>query len=555
MKETRTKIFMNRRFASFLVVFLAILSVHGQNTFTGVITSADDGEVIPGANIIIKGTNRGTATDFEGKYSITASSDDILLISYLGFKTIERNVGGQDTFDFSLELDAQQLDDVVVIGYGTSRKSDLTGSLSSVSSKDFEKQPLVRIDQALQGRAAGVQVNQSSGEPGSGFKIRIRGTNSISGDNTPLYVVDGLIVESINSFNVNDISSMEVLKDASATAIYGSRGANGVVLISTKKGRIGPAKVSIDYFSGFSTVAQKLDFLSPAEFAEGVNFAEDAEFFTQEEIASLRVGGGEDWQDRLFDTAYFNNVQLSASGGSNSMDYFISANYNDSEGTIISQDYKRYSLRANLNSKISDKIRVGLNTFISREKFSGVRANLATGLTWDPTTPAFDNEGNYNFVPLKPGVGNGRENPLIEPENSIRENFHDRLVMNGYVNYDIFQNLTLNISGGVDKLNEENNGYLPVLLNNVGNATVESKEISRLQNTNRLTYTWDKSPNHNLKIDAIHEQQVVTRKRQLALASGFFSDQTTYKNLSLGQIQRNDNEIVDEKLQSFLGTY
>ncbi|MGD1889936.1 MAG: TonB-dependent receptor plug domain-containing protein, partial [Cyclobacteriaceae bacterium] len=194
-------------------------------------------------------------------------------------------------------------------GNGTQNKSDVTGALASVSSEDFEEQPLTRIDQALEGRDAGVSVVKTSGATGAGYKIRIRGANSISGNNNPLYVVDGLVVGDINSLNVNDIASMEVLKDASATAIYGSRGANGVVLITTKSGTQGPAKVEFDAFYGVSNVAQKLDVMTPVQFAEGVNFAEGEEIYDAEALANLRANGGEDWQERFFRAAPFSNVQ------------------------------------------------------------------------------------------------------------------------------------------------------------------------------------------------------------------------------------------------------
>lgn len=537
---------------SLLFLLLGLQQGFAQKVITGTVTD-EKNEAIPGANVYLKGGTTGTNSDATGNFSIKASSGDVLVISFLGYQAKEITVGASSTINVSLKPDTRQLEDVVVVGYGTVRKSDLTGSLASVSAKDFEKQPLTKLDQALQGRAAGVQVTQTSGAPGSGFKIRIRGANSISGNNNPLYVLDGLIVGDINSINVNDIASMEVLKDASATAIYGSRGANGVVLITTKKGRKGPAKIELGYFTGVSNVVQKLDLMNPAEFAEGVNFAERKEIFSQAEISGLRNGGGENWQDRFFRPAPFNNTQLSVSGGSDTFDYFISGNINNAEGTIINQDYKRYTLRANLNAQLTSKLKVGLNTFVSREKSTGARADLAAGLTWDPTTPAFNEQGAYNFIPLKPGIGNGTANPLLVPENSIREDFNDRLTLSGYANYDLAKNLVLNISGGVDRFATNDNSYAPLILNNIGVASVENQEVTRIQNTNRLTYKIDRNPNHVVTIDAIHEQQMVTRKNNTSTASNFFSDQTTYKNLSLGSIQRTQNIFTNENLQSFLG--
>jgi TonB-linked SusC/RagA family outer membrane protein len=538
-----------------MVLFITNPFIAQNLNITGTITSSEDGAPIPGCSIVVKGIQTGTISDFDGNFSIVMpSGSSILVFRYLGFESKEVSVASNTVLNIVLSPDAMALDEIVVIGYGTARKSDLTGSVSSVSSSDFEKQPLTKIDQALQGRSAGVQVTQSSGAPGSGFKIRVRGANSVSGDNTPLYVVDGLIVGSINSLNVNDINSMEVLKDASSTAIYGSRGANGVVLITTKNGkRNGPAKIGVDVFTGFSNVAQGLDYMTPAQFAEGVNFVEGSEFYSPSEIEALRNGGGEDWEERLFQTSYFTNAQLSISGGNEKIDYFISGNYFDSDGTIVDQDYRRYTLRANLNANISDKSKIGFNTFLSRERFRGVRANLADGLTWDPTTPAFDSNGNLNFVSLKPGVGNIASNPLLVPLNTTRNNFTDNLIISAYFNSQITKNLEFNISGGLDRLTTNNNSYTPIIVNTRGSASINNNEVTRLQNTNRLTYSLDKDPRHRFKLDVVHEQQLVTRKAYNLSASEFFSDQTTYNNLALGAIQNTSNNNNDESIQSVMG--
>ncbi|KPL20742.1 MAG: hypothetical protein AMS23_10450, partial [Bacteroides sp. SM1_62] len=291
------------------------LVVQAQNvTVTGTVTDTQ-GESLIGVNIVVEGTTMGTITDINGNYELEVGPDARLTFSYVGYETQTVAVGDQRVINVSL-VPGAALEEVVVVGYGTLRRSDLTGSLASVSARDFEQQPLTRVDQALQGRASGVSVIQTSGKPGAGFKIRIRGSNSIAGNNDPLYVVDGLTIEDINSININDVASMEVLKDASATAIYGSRGANGVVLVTTKTGEKGPARVAFETYYGVSKVFQSLDVMTPAEFAEGVNFAEGLEWYTAQEIADLRTGGGEDWQDRLFRKAPFWNAQLSVSGGS-----------------------------------------------------------------------------------------------------------------------------------------------------------------------------------------------------------------------------------------------
>ncbi|MFH4966882.1 TonB-dependent receptor [Gaetbulibacter sp. M240] len=535
-----------------LVFMLVSFTTFGQTEVSGTVTSASDGQPIPGVNVIIKGTARGTATDFDGNFKIDALSNDILVFSFLGYLTQEFTVGNQEVLNVSLEEDAAKLDEVVVVGYGTAKRSDLTGALTSVTAKDFEDQPLNQVSQALQGRAAGVQVTQTSGVPGGSFKIRIRGANSITGSNEPLYVVDGQFVD-ISTVNVNDIQSMEVLKDASATAIYGTRGANGVVLITTKKGRPGKARINVNLFTGISNVTQKLDLMNAVEFAEGVNFSEGAEVFTAQEIEDLRLSGGEDWQELLFQTAYFNNAQISASGGSDVVDYYISGNYYDAGGTVVKrQNFKRLNLRTNLNAKLSDKVKIGLNFNLGQEERTGVRADLGVGLSFDPTTPAFDENGDYNFNSIK-NLATSQTNPLVSAENDIRENTIDRISVNGNINWDIVKNLVFNSSFGIVKTEIHNNSYQPLISSNNGIANVDNIYSTNVFNTNRLTYSWDIDENNSIKVDAIHELVLDQRNRVDINASDFFTDVVSFRDLSVASVQTVNNSESNRDLESFLG--
>lgn len=542
----------------FLCILLTSVSIYSQNTVSGTVTSSADQIPVPGVNIIVKGTNTGVSTDFDGNYSISASSNDVLVFSYIGYRTIEKTVGNQTIINVALEEDAAKLDEVVVVGYGTTKRSDVTGALSSVSSKDFDKQPLNDVSQALQGRAAGVQVTQTSGAPGGNYKIRIRGANSITGGNEPLYVVDGQFVD-ISAVNVNDIASMEVLKDASSTAIYGTRGANGVVLITTKKGRSGKAKISVDLFTGFSNVTQELDLMNAAEFAEGVNFAEERDpndptnpFFTTAEIDALRTTGGEDWQKLLFQTAYINNAQVAVSGGSDDTDYYISGNLYESTGTVIDQTFRRLNLRANFNAKLTDKVKVGVNFNVGREKLDGVRADLGVGLSFDPTTPAFDANGDYNFNSIK-NVSTSEVNPLVAVENNLRNDITDRYNINGYLNYQITKNLVFNTSAGIVRSDRHQNSYQPLISSANGVANVNNFYSTNLFNTNRLTYTLDINENNNLKIDAIHELVKENSNRAEINARDFFTDLVSYKDVSLAAVQLASNSEANRELESFLG--
>ena len=546
MKKIKTKLFL------FTISIMCASTLSAQTSVSGTVVD-EDGQPIPGVTILDSSNDQnGTVSDFDGNFTISVPSDGTLKISYIGYQAQSIAVSGQTNLSISLEESVSALDEVVITGYGSQvKKSDLTGSISSIGSEDFENQPLIRVDQALQARAAGVAVTQTSGAPGAGYKIRIRGANSITGNNNPLYVVDGLVVGNINNINASDISSMEVLKDASATAIYGNRGANGVVLITTKSGKKGKAKIQIDSFFGTSEVVQKIPVMTPAQFAEGVNLRDGVQTISQARITELSAGGGADWQEYFFRTAPFSNVVVSASGGSDDVDYYISANSYKAEATVINQDYSRLNLRANINAQLNDKLKIGINNFVSRSENNGARANLATGIAWDMNTPPRDSNGDYNSAPLVSGVGNGSPMPLLAPENNKVENISDQLISSIYANYNITDNITLNISAGIEKIDLTNSRYTSSEVNGVSEAVVRDQQGFRFQNTNRLTYKND-NPDHAFQADLVHEQQSFEMNFREATASSFFSNSTNFRELSLAGIQNTDSGNTNEKLESFL---
>ena len=546
MKQFKKKIFL-------LTLFIMCANtLFAQTSVSGTVVD-QDGQPIPGVTILdVSNEQNGTVSDFDGNFTISVPSDGTLSISYIGYQTQSVEVSGQTNLNISLEESVSALDEVVITGYGSQvKKSDLTGSIASIGAEDFESQPLVRVDQALQARAAGVAVTQTSGAPGAGYKIRIRGANSITGNNNPLYVVDGLVVGNINNLNASDISSMEVLKDASATAIYGNRGANGVVLITTKSGSKGKAKIQIDSFFGTSEVVQKIPVMTPAQFAEGVNLRDGVQTISLARINELSAGGGADWQDYFFRTAPFSNVVVSASGGSDDVDYYISANSYKAEATVINQDYSRLNLRANINAQLNDKLKIGINNFVSRSENNGARADLATGIAWDMNTPPRDSNGDYNSAPLVSGVGNGSPMPLLAPENNKVENISDQLISSIYANYNITDKITLNISAGIEKIDLTNSRYTSSVVNGVTEAVVRDQQGVRFQNTNRLTYKND-NPDHAFQADLVHEQQSFEMNFREAVASSFFSNSTNFRELSLAGIQNTDSGNSNEKLESFL---
>ncbi len=338
MKQHFTRLLRKGYLTGLFLLLLGMQSMQAQQTITGTVT--DELGPVAGANIVVQGTTNGTQTDFDGNFTIETSSTAVLVISYIGYATQNVTVGNQTTINVQLAEDASQLEEVVVIGYGTAKKKDVTGAVSRVSSESFENQPITRVEEALQGRASGVTVARANGAPGAGIKVRIRGVNSITGNNDPLVVIDGVLGGDLSTLNPNDIATMDVLKDASATAIYGVRGSNGVILVSTKKGS-GRGKINVDFFTTISQVPDLLPTLADnvGDFARIENQRKlsigQNPTFTDAEIAGFDTNGGTNYQDEILRTGFSKNLQISASGSEGKIRYFLSGNYRDEEGIVI----------------------------------------------------------------------------------------------------------------------------------------------------------------------------------------------------------------------------
>ena len=421
---------------------------------TGRITGSDR-MGLPGVNVTVKGTTKGVISDSEGKYSIEgATRDAVLSFSFIGYTTQEIAIGSKSVVDVILLEDLKKLDEVVVVGYGTQRKKDLTGSISRVSSADLLQASTSSFDQMLQGKVAGVQISQTSGAPGGNVNILVRGVSSITGGNQPLYVVDGFPIVSENSgsdmssfgsstftsagmaknntnrinplssINPSDIESIEILKDASATAIYGSRGANGVIIITTKRGSSKKAQITADVSYGVQEVSHKLDMMTSQEYAEYVAEGRDnawvfsggapgapnslrpasqqvrPEFRTPSSITT-----NTDWQDVIFRIAPVKNYQLSANGGSEKTKFFLSAGYFNQEGIVLTSDYKRFNMRSNIDAQITDKIKIGSSIpgsygygrFANTEGHYGDGGILDLALADSQTIPIYDTLRNPYF--------------------------------------------------------------------------------------------------------------------------------------------------------------
>ncbi len=550
-----------------------------QRAISGKITDAND-EPIAGANVTVKGTIVGTTTDTDGKYKLTVPSGaNTLVVSFIGYLTQEVIIGNQSVVNVVLESDIQALSEIVVVGYGQQRKSDITGAISSVKGRELVQLPMQRVDQALQGRAAGVLVLNTAGAPGANTTIRVRGMNSINGGNNALIVVDGLQGANLNALNPNDIESIEILKDASATAIYGSRGANGVILITTKSGKKGKPTIDYSFSYGSQTIRHKLELMGAADYAitRNANRATDnasgvpVPIFTDTQIAELRSGGGTDWQDVIYRTAPISNHQLTISGATENMKYLVSGGYLDQQGILINSAYKRFTLRANLSADITKNVSFGLNWSGSKEagnsppygggtalSFLGQAVNIAP--RWDPTTPPYDAEGNYNRHPLGYGAYD-TWNPLAAAKEPDIMNNTIRNSINTYLEFKIIEGLRLKITGGATIENGKNKSYFnsktwegKPIGGKVGYATLDDAFSTYFQNSNILTYDKNFGEMHHLTLMAVAEQQYSKSESSGLVASKFTVDQTGVDDLGGAEQINSKYSNVSERVQnSYLG--
>ena len=403
------------KFIAFIFLFVGMqFSASAQDSkvnVTGVVLD-EKGIPLPGATILEKGTSNGVITDFDGNFEITTSSNSQLEISFIGYKT-KTIESSSKPLEITLEYDAAALDEVVVIGYGESKQRDLTGSVSSINMDDTQSQPSSNIGDAIQGRAAGVQVI-TSGEPGNNPTFRIRGTGTI-GNNDPLIVVDGVPLNGgLNQVNMKDVESLQVLKDASATAIYGARGANGVVIITTKRGEKGKAKMDVDIFSSVQQPTNVIDVLNAREFVQFNNemLANGGRDTNPEFADPFAYGKGTDWLNAFFTTGRQNNVTLSYSSGGEKTNLYTSLNVFNQKGTIINSEYTRYNVQFNSDSDINDNIRFGNSLKLNYDIKENGENNIQNAILSLPTQPIFRENGNYSGPLGQPIYSGDVENPI-----------------------------------------------------------------------------------------------------------------------------------------------
>jgi TonB-linked SusC/RagA family outer membrane protein len=537
------------------------ISVWAQNSTTIYGSILDEtGQPLPGATLQVKGTNTNTVTNLEGQYKLVTTKElpFTIQVNFVGYKTQEIEI--YELIDEATDIVLQNdniLDAVVVIGYGTQKKSELTGSIASIPDHIL-KQPTSSLDKSLQGAVPGVQVTSTSGQPGGGVSIRIRGGSSIQGGNEPLYVIDGFPVYNqaisagavtgadinpLSSINPADIESIDILKDASATAIYGSRGANGVVLITTKKGKADQTNIQYDASFGVQTLRKKIDLLNAKEFAQLRNAAlydtnpgaGTNQYLSDSEIAQL--GKGTDWQDEAFRAAPTQNHQLSISGGSSKTRYAVSGNYFKQDGIIRNTDFDRFSGRLNLDINATEQLTIGINASATRTNSnvspSGIVAAL---LNMPPTATVYEQDGSYT---LRNPFENIFSNPIASLNEQINRTQSNRILATAFAQYAITEGLTFKTSFGTDVLNSIEQNYLPSTIYEgalvKGQANVGNINSTSWLNENTLNYT-KQINKHNFDVLLGFTQQTYSRDIYRAGAQDFVSDHVKFNSLQDGAI-------------------
>lgn len=518
---------------------------------SGVVTD-ERGETIIGATVVVKGEETtGTTTDMDGKFSLEVPLRSVIVVSYMGFTPQEVRIFKRNLYDITLKEDNKVLDEVVVVGYGSVKKSDLTGSVTAISTARFKDQPVKRVENILQGRSAGVEVTAQSGMPGGGMKVRVRGTTSINTSNDPLYVIDGMISPSgLDGLNPADIQSMEVLKDASSTAIYGSRGSNGVIIITTKQGTQGRAVVSFDASVGISKVRKQYELLNAYEYALALNDVRGANTISAADLEAYRNGTkGLDWMDLITQTALTQDYKLDISGGTEKVRYLVSGNVMDQEAVTIMSDYKRYGLRVNVDADVKPWLTVSgkLNASIIHQHNGA--ANWLNAINYSPTMELVDPEtGVYNKDPYN--IANG-----TSPYGEMMVNYCDSYSYNVSANvsllFKIAKGLTFSVQGGYDY--EQRPSY------SFNSSLVGPGAINSMSNSNTLHNYWQNTNNlswqrefgkHSVSAMAVWEVSRAWDPVMQISGSNLSNETVGYWNVANAAVRNASNSYTESSMAS-----
>jgi TonB-linked SusC/RagA family outer membrane protein len=546
----------------FLFLCMACMSASAQQNVRGNISDTN-GESLIGVTVIIQGTTIGTTTDIDGNFNLSAPPDAVLEVSSMGFVSQTLPVNGQTNFNITLAEDAKILDEVVVIGYGSVKKSDVTGSVSSVKAEEIQAFPVLNAGQALQGRAAGVAVQtQNGGEPGADISIRVRGNSSLNASSDPLIVVDGFVGASFPQ--QNDIESIEILKDASATAIYGSRGSGGVILVTTRKGVSGRSIVELNTTYSTQQTTNRLDLLDANGFAQYQNMIRSnagAAPYSQGLVDT-------DWQDEIYRDGNTQNYQLAISGGSENINYYLSGTYFDQKGILINSDFERIQFLANIDAQVNDRFRVGMNSVFSRSDQNGVSTQstgsdaigsvngggddvVSLAFRFAPDVGRFNEAGNFS----QNTVGDDIENPWAVATQIRNETQTDNARTNMYADYRLFDGLNFKSTLGYRTQNSLEGYFKPqTFVLSAGGAFLESVKRTNLLFENYLTLTRPVGLG-TLTATAGHSYQKRTTEGLEAGARELLTDAFSWYNLEAGQIDQRtvDSRFSESEIESIFG--
>lgn len=512
------------------------------------------GESLIGVNVLEKNTSNGTITDYDGNFTLNISPGAVLVFSYIGYESKEVSASLGKEIKVVLQEDTKKLDEVVVIGYGAVKKADLAGSVAVLDNKNFKDQPVTRVADALQGRVAGVQV-ENSGVPGGSVKIRVRGSGSVNKSNDPLYVVDGIVRESgLDGINPEDIKSMQVLKDASSTAIYGSRGSNGVVLITTKTGQAGRTQITLDASVGVSNVYKRYDVLSPYEYAMALTEVKGTTFSESDLNAYKNGTVGINWQDEIFRSGVTQNYKVAISSGNEKTQYYISGNYMGQTGVVINSKNERYQAKANITSDVTPWLHITADINASHSIRNG--GNFATGkdnpiwiaLNYSPAMTMMDENGNYNKDQYNAIAGN--------PVGILKLHGGETMtnVFNGYVDlrFKLLKGLTFTSTNGIDYNDTKSYSFSSTRVNpsnGMGNSDAYSM---MLQSSNNLTYMgeWNK---HSLTATAVYEVTKHQSRNLGITGKNLLTESVGWWDVNMAQSITATNGITEWALMSGVG--
>jgi TonB-linked SusC/RagA family outer membrane protein len=563
-------------FLPFAVAALCPGQLLAQTIVTGRVYDAEN-HPVSGASVTVKGTKKGASTEANGEFTLKGvTSDAILLITSQGYEDETVELKGQTSISIVLKRRVGKLDDVIVVGYGTQRRAATTGSIASVKAAEITQTPVTNVAQGLQARVSGIQITQNNAAPGGNISVRIRGTNSINGSSEPLYIIDGIQISNggsvtdpspLSTINPNDIESVEILKDASATAIYGARGANGVIIITTKRGKNGPSRVQLETYQGFQEVTRKISMLNAGQFAKLENDVYNSPIYSNPDS----LGKGINWQDLIFRKAQIQNYQVSVSGGSEKTQFSLSGNYFNQDGIIIHSNFKRYSLRLSLDHRISDRFRVGTTILGSNT----INNNIPTGVNSidgpvvtqsivgaamgaPPTLQPYKADGTlYPFSDQFNGRYREVTNPLglaaVLNQNTIR-----RTLANVYLEAKIIEGLTYRASFNADLSGTLNDYYSPIYIlgavernANSGSAVKGNVNTTGLLHESILTYLRNFG-DHSVKVTLVGATQKGLYNGNSISASGFPNDATTNEALGLAVNRTVSSSRNKDRLDSYL---